>query len=342
MAIFTKKEDLSRQRQQVRQQVASGATKTGLALMGYNKKGEKNLFGKIIGTGAPLLAMAQREGAKKIAGKSDTGDAIRNTDKEFYSQKVSQLALTAKIAAMVASGGAAGAASSLASSTASTAGTTAASALANSATTAGTNAATDALVSGATDAATEGLTSGVTDAVTSGVTDAATDSITDTAGSSLLNRASNLVGKGGTNRLTGLVSKITGLEAPESTNILGNLLKSKGKDAGSVQSVLQGTEVGQDIQKMDEQTRIDKEEEKLENEIKKNKKEEVSEEEELEDLSEEEKKAKKKKIKNITSKLGLIGDGIEVAQKAKAYSDAEDKEQDRLRNRSVMSNYNLL
>ena len=243
MAIFTKKEDLSRQRQQVRQQVASGATKTGLALMGYNKKGEKNLFGKAIGTISPIGAMAQREFAKKIAGKSDTGDAIRNTDKEFYSQKVSQLALTAKIAAMVASGGTSGAASNLASSTASTAGTTTASALANSATTAGTNAATDALVSGATDAATEGLTSGVTDA--------ATDSITDTAGSSLLNRAGNLVGKGGTNRLTGLVGKITGLEAPESTNILGNLLKSKGKDAGSIQSVLQGTEVGKDIQKMD-------------------------------------------------------------------------------------------
>jgi hypothetical protein len=122
MAIFTDPKDQARQEQRIQFQQATGANKTALALMGYNDRGNQNMFGKIYGTINPLYSIAGREVAKAQFGEdSDVGRQLRATDQEFYAKKAAQgkflleagvIAATAGAgaAAMAGTGAAAGAA----------------------------------------------------------------------------------------------------------------------------------------------------------------------------------------------------------------------------------------
>ena len=315
MALFTKNSELSKQKEYVTPKYATGASKIGLQLMGYNKKGEKNTFGKITGTFSPITAMAQREIAKKIAGDGDTGAIIKGSDKEFYSQKIDQLKVTAKIAAMVASGGSSGAAGDVAGDIAS-------------------------------------------DVASDVAGDVAGDALTSEAGSSLLNKAGSFIGKGGTNQLTNLIGKITGQETPGATKTFTNLLSGKGEGSAMEQvlsgvknaskninadEVLNNTKIGSEINQMKTDSEEDKVEMELQKSIQKEKNDTDDKEKELKELQKEEEKVKKDKArKGITSKLSVAGDLIEVGMKTKDYYNAEEREQKKIRNRSVMSNYNLL
>ena len=331
MALFTKNSELSKQKEYVTPKYATGASKIGLQLMGYNKKGEKNTFGKITGTFSPITAMAQREIAKKIAGDGDTGAIIKGSDKEFYSQKIDQLKVTAKIAAMVASGGSSGAAGDIAGNVAG-------------------NAAGDVAGDIAGDVAGD-IASDVAG-------DVAGDALTSEAGSSLLNKAGSFIGKGGTNQLTNLIGKITGQETPGATKTFTNLLSGKGEGSAMEQvlsgvknaskninadEVLNNTKIGSEINQMKTDSEEDKVEMELQKSIQKEKNDTDDKEKELKELQKEEEKVKKDKArKGITSKLSVAGDLIEVGMKTKDYYNAEEREQKKIRNRSVMSNYNLL
>ena len=343
MALFTKNSELSKQKEYVTPKYATGASKIGLQLMGYNKKGEKNTFGKITGTFSPIKAMAQREIAKKIAGDGDTGAIIKGSDKEFYSQKIDQLKVTAKIAAMVASGGSSGAAGDIAGNVAG-------------------NAAGDVAGDIAGDVAGDiasDVASDVAGDVASDVAgDVAGDALTSEAGSSLLNKAGSFIGKGGTNQLTNLIGKITGQETPGATKTFTNLLSGKGEGSAMEQvlsgvknaskninadEVLNNTKIGSEINQMKTDSEEDKVEMELQKSIQKEKNDTDDKEKELKELQKEEEKVKKDKArKGITSKLSVAGDLIEVGMKTKDYYNAEEREQKKIRNRSVMSNYNLL
>ena len=327
MALFTKNSELSKQKEYVTPKYATGASKIGLQLMGYNKKGEKNTFGKITGTFSPITAMAQREIAKKIAGDGDTGAIIKGSDKEFYSQKIDQLKVTAKIAAMVASGGSSGAAGDIAGDVAG-------------------------------DIAGDVASDVAGDVASDVAGDVAGDALTSEAGSSLLNKAGSFIGKGGTNQLTNLIGKITGQETPGATKTFTNLLSGKGEGSAMEQvlsgvknaskninadEVLNNTKIGSEINQMKTDSEEDKVEMELQKSIQKEKNDTDDKEKELKELQKEEEKVKKDKArKGITSKLSVAGDLIEVGMKTKDYYNAEEREQKKIRNRSVMSNYNLL
>ena len=107
--------------------------------------------------------------------------------------------------------------------------------------------------------------------------------------------------------------------------------------------VLNNTKIGSEINQMKTDSEEDKVEMELQKSIQKEKNDTDDKEKELKELQKEEEKVKKDKArKGITSKLSVAGDLIEVGMKTKDYYNAEEREQKKIRNRSVMSNYNLL
>lgn len=132
MAIFTNPDDQARQAQRVQFRQAEGADKLFLAMSGYNASGQKNTYGKIMGTINPVGDIMSREIVKSQFGENtDVGRQIRATDQEFYASKQAQgkffleaakLAVTAGAGAAVGAAGAAGTAGTAATTTASTAG----------------------------------------------------------------------------------------------------------------------------------------------------------------------------------------------------------------------------
>ena len=107
MAIFTDRLDQTRQAERVARKGLEGKAKRQMAALGYNEYGERTGWGKVMGTLNPLGATVARAKANKIAGESDAGRFLEDTNEEYYAKKLAtgKFIAQAGITALTAAGG---------------------------------------------------------------------------------------------------------------------------------------------------------------------------------------------------------------------------------------------
>ncbi len=308
MALFTDSLDQTRQAETIQRRGLTGQKKQTLALLGYNKHGEKNTWGKVM----PFLSfggdMGARFAANKIAKGTQAGDTLKETNKEYWAAKGSQAKFTLE-AAKLAAGAVAGGAGGVGKTTPSLA------------TTPITNTDPTSVASIGADAVGGGDVSSVLSGGSSSIS-----SIGGDVASAM---------SGGNNTLdmpnTGLGAE--GLNEP-SFNMSSEPYK------GAMES-----EVGQEIEALKADSAVKDTEDELNKDIEKEKSEVENQEKKTEEeLTKEEKENQRlNKIKDKVNKaLPVVGAGIDWYQKSKAVGKEEDRFKKKQLSRKVMANYNLL
>lgn len=97
MAIFQDNRELQRQQRTRKFDEAKGLRKVGLAMLGYNAEGGKNLYGKMVGD----MSLLNRYAAHQLAKGSDVKEVLEETDDEWANKNLNKLAFGLSLAGTV-------------------------------------------------------------------------------------------------------------------------------------------------------------------------------------------------------------------------------------------------